>query len=214
MRIVLASESESRKRALEILGLKYEVWPSAIDERAIRDPDPVVLMRRLAEAKAWAVVRSLHGAEAAAAAPGGSASGRVSGQNDSGEEPAVVVAGDAVVAKERRIFQKPRSYEEAMAFLHELSGSALRFVTSLVVIRTDTQKVLSTVEFSSIRFRELVEREIRDYVMRYPVLQFAGAFEGDGVLRFAESVSGSFNFMTGMPVSRLAVFLREQGVAV
>ena len=101
-----------------------------------------------------------------------------------------------------------------MAFLHELSGSALRFVTSLVVIRTDTQKVLSTVEFASIRFRELVEREIRDYVMRYPVLQFAGAFEGDGVLRFAESVSGSFNFMTGVPVSRLAVFLREQGVAV
>lgn len=209
MRIVLASESESRKRALEILGLKYEVQPSAIDERAIRDPDPVVLTRRLAEAKAWAVVRSLHGAEAAAAAPGGWASGRVSG-----EEPAVVVAGDAVVAKERRIFEKPRSYEEAMAFLHELSGSALRFVTSLVVIRTDTQKVLSTVEFASIRFRELVEREIRDYVMRYPVLQFAGAFEGDGVLRFAESVSGSFNFMTGVPVSRLAVFLREQGVAV
>ena len=85
MRIVLASESESRKRALEILGLKYEVQPSAIDERAIRDPDPVVLTRRLAEAKAWAVVRSLHGAEAAAAAPGGWASGRVSG-----EEPAVV----------------------------------------------------------------------------------------------------------------------------
>jgi predicted house-cleaning NTP pyrophosphatase (Maf/HAM1 superfamily) len=70
------------------------------------------------------------------------------------------------------------------------------------------------VEFASIRFRELMEREIRDYVMRYPVLQFAGAFEGDGVLRFAESVSGSFNFMTGVPVSRLAVFLREQGVAV
>jgi MAF protein len=214
MRIVLASESESRKRALEILGLKYEVRPSAIDERAIRDPDPMVLTRRLAEAKAWTAVRSLQGAEAATAAPGGSASGRVSGKDDSGEEPAVVVAGDAVVTKERRIFEKPRSYQEAMAFLHELSGSALRFVTSLVVIRTDTQKVLSTVEFASIRFRELVEREIRDYVMRYPVLQFAGAFEGDGVLRFAESVSGSFNFMTGVPVSRLAVFLREQGVAV
>jgi septum formation protein len=174
----------------------------------------MVLTRRLAEAKAWTAVRSLQGAEAATAPPGGSASGRVSGKDDSGEEPAVVVAGDAVVTKERRIFEKPRSYQEAMAFLHELSGSALRFVTSLVVIRTDTQKVLSTVEFASIRFRELVEREIRDYVMRYPVLQFAGAFEGDGVLRFAESVSGSFNFMTGVPVSRLAVFLREQGVAV
>jgi len=208
MRIVLASESESRKGALEILGLKYEVRPSAIDERGIRDLDPVVLTRKLAEAKAWAVVRVLGSAELS------SSSGPAPPQPAGGPEPAVVVAGDAVVAKDHRIFEKPRSYEEAMVFLHELSGSSLRFVTSLVVIRTDTQKVLSTVEFSSIRFRELAEREIRDYVMRYPVLQFAGAFEGDGVLRFAESVSGSYNFMTGMPVSRLAVFLRQQGVQI
>jgi hypothetical protein len=38
--------------------------------------------------------------------------------------------------------------------------------------------------------------------------------EGDGVLRFADPVSGSYNFITAMPVSRLAVFLREQGVEV
>ena len=54
MRIVLASESESRRRALDILGLKYEVRPSAIDERAVRDLDPAVMTRKLAEAKAWA----------------------------------------------------------------------------------------------------------------------------------------------------------------
>ena len=224
MRIVLASESESRKRALDILGLKYEVRPSAIDERTIRDVDPVVLTRKLAEAKAWAVVCALggepvssSGALRAQAPAGGGFSSPAnvpSGPTAAREEPAVVVAGDAVVAKDRRIFEKPRSYEEAIAFLHELSGSALRFVTSLVVIRTDTHKVLSTVEFSSIRFRELAEREIRDYLMRYPVLQFAGAFEGDGVLRFAESVSGSYNFLTGMPVSRLVVFLRQQGVQI
>jgi septum formation protein len=225
MRIVLASQSASRKRALDILAMKYETWPSAIDERAIRDADPVALTRKLAEAKAWAVVRALRGGELAspsgalpAQVPAGggfpSLASTPSGPAAASEEPAVVVAGDAVVAKDHRIFEKPRSYEEAMAFLHELSGSALRFVTSLVVIRTDTQKVLSAVGFSSIRFRELEEREIRDYVMRYPVLQFAGAFEGDGVLRFAESVSGSYNFMTGMPLSRLVVFLRQQGVVV
>jgi septum formation protein len=208
MRIVLASESESRRRALDILGLKYEVRASAIDERAIRDLDPAVMTRKLAEAKAWAVVRSLASGEVALAA------GAPAGVTAGGEGPAAVVAGDAVVAKEGRIFEKPRSHEEALLFLRELSGSAFRFVTSLVVIRTDTHRVLSTVESSSIRFRDLVDREIRDYLMRYPVLQYAGAFEGDGVLRFAESVSGSYNFTTGMPVSRLAVFLRQQGVAV
>jgi septum formation protein len=188
MRIVLASESESRKRALDILGLTYEVRPSAIDEKAIRDADPAALTRKLAEAKAWEVARGLH--------------------------DAVVVAGDAVVAKNGRVIEKPRDLEEAAEFLRELSGSAFRFVTSLAVVRTDTRKMLSAVEASELRFRDLGEQEIRDYVGKHPVFRFAGAFDSEGVLLFAESVSGCYNFMTGMPVSRLVVFLRELGVEV
>jgi septum formation protein len=186
MRVVLASESQSRRRALDILGLSYEVCPSAIDEKSIRDSDPAALTKKLAEAKAWKVASIFR--------------------------DAVVVAGDAVVAKDGKIFEKPRDIEQAAEFLHELSGSAFQFVTSLSVIRSDTRRMLSTVETSEIRFRQLTEGEICDYVGRYPVLRFAGAFEGDGVLRFADSVSGSYNFITALPVSRLAVFLREQGV--
>jgi len=173
---------------MDILGVRYEVHASAIDEKAIRDADPAGLTKKLAEAKAWKVANEFH--------------------------DAVVVAGDAVVAKEARIFEKPRTIEEAVQFLRELSGTAFQFVTSLVVLRTNTKRMLSTVEISKIKFRELAGHEIDNYVSRYPVLKFAGAFEGDGVARFADAVSGSFNFMTGIPVSRLAVFLREQGVEV
>jgi septum formation protein len=188
VKLVLASESQSRKRALDILGLTYEIHPSSIDEKSIRDPNPAALTKKLAETKAMHVAESF--------------------------KDAVVVAGDAVVAKNGRIFEKPRNEDEAAEFLHELSGSAFHFVTSLAVIRSDTKKMLSTVETSEIRFRDLSDREIRNYISSYPVLRFAGAFEGDGVLRFAESVSGSYNFVTALPVSRLAVFLREQGVNV
>lgn len=43
MKVVLASESQSRKRALDILGLTYEIHPSTIDEKSIRDSDPAAL---------------------------------------------------------------------------------------------------------------------------------------------------------------------------
>ncbi len=188
MRVVLASESQSRKRALDILGVPYEIHPSAIDEKAIRDADPAALTRKLAQAKASRVAAEVR--------------------------DAIIVAGDAVVAKNGRIFEKSRDLSEAMEFLRELSDSELQFVTSLVVLRADTKRVLSTVETSSLRFRALAEREIRDYVARYPVTSFAGAFEADGVVRFADSVSGSYNFVTAFPVGRLAVFLREQGVEI
>jgi len=188
MRVILASESQSRRRALDILGLHYEVCPSAIDEKSIRDSDPAVLTKKLAEAKAWRIANDFR--------------------------DSIVVSGDAVVVKDGKILEKPRSNDEAAEFLSELSGSAFQFVTSLAVIRSDTRTMLSTVETSTIRFRQLIEREILDYVSRYPVLRFAGAFEGDGVLRFADSVSGSYNFITALPVSRLAIFLREQGLEV
>jgi septum formation protein len=188
MRVVLASESESRKRALDLLGIPYEVCPSAIDEKSIRDSDPAALTRKIAEAKAWKVAGMF--------------------------EDAVVVAGDAVVSKNGRIFEKPRDLDEAVEFLREFSGCSFRFVTALVVLAAGTRKLLSTVETSEIKFRPLIEREIRDYVGRHPVLQYAGAFDGDGVLRFAESISGSCNIFTALPVSRLAVFLRELGVEV
>jgi len=188
MRVVLASESLSRKRALDLLGIPYEILPAAIDEKSIRDPDPAQLTQKLAVAKAWKVADAV--------------------------DDAVVVAGDAVVVKDARIFEKPRDVQEAVQFLGELSGSNFRFVTSLVVLHADTRKMLSTVETLEIKFRSLLEREILDYVRRHPVLQYAGAFDGDGVLRFAESLSGSCNIFTALPVSKLAVFLRAQGVDV
>ena len=73
MRIVLASESLSRGRALDLIGVSYEVRPSAIDEKTIRDSDPVALTRKLAEAKAYKVAEEIR--------------------------DAVIVAGDAVVSR-------------------------------------------------------------------------------------------------------------------
>src|SRR5271155_1674732 len=134
MKIVLASESLSRRKAMDILGIPYEVHPSEIDEKSIRDSDPAALTKKLAEAKGWKVASVF--------------------------EDAVVVSGDAVVAKNGRIFEKPRSQDEAVEFLHDLSGSAFQFVTSLAVVRFNTGKMLSAVESSQIRFRPLIESEI------------------------------------------------------
>jgi predicted house-cleaning NTP pyrophosphatase (Maf/HAM1 superfamily) len=72
----------------------------------------------------------------------------------------------------------------------------------------------STVETSDISFRPLVEREIQAYISQYAVLNYAGAFESDAVLKFADRISGSYNFVTALPVSRLIVFLRDQGVDI
>jgi septum formation protein len=188
MRIVLASESQFRRRAMDMVGIPYETLPASIDEKAIRDDDPAQLTRKLAEAKAWKVA---------------------------GERPdAVVVSGDAVAAKDGKIYEKPRDLDEAAQFLREFAGSEFQFVTSLAVLHAPKRRLLSAVEISNITFRPLVEHEIQDYIKKYAVLNYAGAFEGDAVLKFAERISGAVNVGTALPVSRLIVMLREQGVEV
>jgi len=188
MKIVLASESQSRRRAMDMVGVPYETRPANIDEKAIRDNDPAQLTRKLAEGKAWKVA---------------------------GDCPdAVIVSGDAVAAKDGKIYEKPRDLDEAAQFLRELAGSEFQFVTSVAVLHARKRRLLSAVEVSNITFRPLVEREIQDYITKYAVLNYAGAFESDAVLKFAERISGAVHVGTALPVSRLIVMLREQGVEV
>jgi len=188
IKVVLASESPFRRRAMDMVGIAYETRAANLDEKAIRDADPKTLTRKLAEAKAWKVA---------------------------GECPdAVIVSGDAVAAKDSKIYEKPVDLEEAAKFLAEFSGSEFQFVTSLAVLHAPKRKMLSTVEISNITFRSLEEREIRDYIQKYSVLNYAGAFESDAVLKFGERVSGAVNIGTALPISRLIRMLREQGVTV
>src|SRR5215469_17593560 len=188
LKIVLACESPFRRRAMDMVGIPYETRAANIDEKAIRDDDPKTLTRKLAEAKAWKVAEEC--------------------------PDAVIVSGDAVAAKNGKIYEKPVDLNEAARFLAEFSGNEFQFVTSLAVLHAPKGKMLSAVEISNITFRSLEEREIRDYIQKYSVLNYAGAFESDAVLKFADRVSGAVNIGTALPVSRLIGLLREQGVDV
>lgn len=171
-----------------MIGVGYENFPSRIDEKAIRDDDPARLTQKLAEAKARHVAQQFR--------------------------DAIIVAGDAVAAKGGRIFEKPQNKEEAAQFLRELSACEFQFVTSLAVLNSKTGQMLSTVETLNITFRPLIEAEIQRYIDRYDVLSYAGAFEDNAVHLFGERIEGSYNIGTALPVSRLVLFLRKQGVGI
>jgi MAF protein len=188
MKIILASESASRRRAMDILGLAYEVRPSRIDEKAIRERDPDRLACRLSEAKARKVAES--------------------------NPDAIIVAGDAVVSKAGRIYEKPVDAAEAFQFLRGFSGDAVEFVTAIAVMNSATGQLLTAVHHSEIVFRSLSDSEVADYVRRYDVLRFAGAFDGDAVIRFADHVSGSYNFAPGLALNDLITLLRMHGVEI
>jgi septum formation protein len=181
MKLILASQSEIRKRALNLLNFPYEVIPANIDEKAIRDPDPFKQALKLSEAKALEIGKSHHG---------------------------IIIASDAFLVHQNQILEKPGSSAEAFQMIKSLSGSHYFFLTGLAVYRTDTKKMLSSVESCQIYFRDLEESEINDYISRYPVTKFAGGHETDAVARFADKVIGNYNFFTAVPMNKLIEFLK------
>lgn len=188
MKIILASQSPFRKHALDVLGLKYKTLPSDIDESAIRNEDPNELAQLLSKAKAQKI----------------------------GEDnpDSIIIAADLFVVHNKKIIEKPRDENHAKEMLKLFSGNTFEIVTGLAVYNSKTKKLLSTSEVCKVRFRDLSDFEINDYVSRYPAVKCAGAFEADGLLRFAEYIEGNYNFKTAIPVNKLILFLRENEINV
>ena len=115
-----------------------------------------------------------------------------------------VLSADTIVWFGGRIYGKPRDLEEAKEFLRELRGKTHSVFTG-VAFDGDVRVVRSDV-----RFRELDESAIRDYVERVKPTDRAGAYDIDesGDL-IVEGWSGSDENIMGLPVEPL----REWGIA-
>ncbi len=188
MRIILASQSPYRKKALDLLGLKYETIPGNIDEKAIRTENPYELPKVLSEAKAKFIGES--------------------------EKDAIIISGDLIVIFEGKIYEKPETREEAFEMLRSFSGKEVDIVSSVAVYNTKTEEMLSASGKCTVKMRELTDYEINDYISRSNVLKFAGAFDTEGVVRFAESSNGEIPYITALPMNNLILFLRKNDVKV
>jgi len=189
MNIVLASKSKFRKQALDLLGLDYDVIPSNIDEQSIRHSDPKILAKKLAMAKAEEVGKRLGGDH-------------------------MVIAGDLFVLFEGTIYEKPKSEEEAIDMLSSFSGDQVEIISGVALFNPKTGESDTALGQSRISFRDISQTEIEKYVASYSVLELAGAFERDGILKFSDEVNGDLSFLTGLPLNKLIQLLKENGIDI
>ncbi len=117
-----------------------------------------------------------------------------------------VLAADTIVWFNNRIYGKPRDLDEAAEFLRELSGQTHTVFTGLAFAGADGA-VRTTVARSSVKFRNLDEAAISEYIARVKPLDRAGAYDIDesGDL-IVESHTGSYENIMGLPLEPLAEF--------
>jgi septum formation protein len=174
---------------LDAAGVRYRAVQPDVDESATkaRLSDPVDIATELAVAKACSVA---------------------------GE--AWVIGSDSVVSCDGRLFDKPRSRDDAAEHLRFFSGKEM-LLTSAVALARCNKLDWSHSETAKLQVRQLSERFIADYLdAEWPEVGYTvGVFrlEGRGVQLFS-SIDGDHFTVLGMPLLPLLGALRERGLLV
>lgn len=126
---------------------------------------------------------------------------------------ALTIGADTIVVLGERVLGKPASTQEAEEMLRALSGQVHQVITGVAVIGPDRMRTFA--ETTSVKFREMNDREIRAYVRTGEPLDKAGAYgiQGFGGL-FVEAIHGCYFNVVGLPTPRLMKELREFGIDV
>ncbi len=181
MRIILASGSPRRREILSKLNIEFEVIPSDIEETVVSQ-NPVITARYLSRLKAKSVWLK--------------------------NKEALVIGADTVVYFRGQILGKPEDEGEAFKMLKSLSGN-WHTVVSGVSFFSRTKK-LTVHDVARVKFRELSDREIWDYIKSGEPMDKAGAY---GIQEFGativEKIHGNFYTVMGLPVVKVYRVLVE-----
>lgn len=186
--LILASTSRYRRELLVRLRLDFEVAGPDIDESALPGETPLVLARRLAQAKAAAIaVKS---------------------------SQAWVIGSDQIADLDGHALGKSGAREAAIAQLQRMSGRPVAFHTAVCVLRGT--RSFDALDTTLVRFRNLDTAEIERYVDTEQPFDCAGSFksEGLGIALFDAIETQDPTALIGLPLIATARLLRQAGYAL
>ncbi len=185
--LLLASASPARRRLLEQAGIAHRVQVSGVDEDAIQDPDPRLLVQALAAAKADVVRDQL------------AAVGQLDSVNG-------VLGCDSVLVFEGEVFGKPADADQAIARWHRMAGGWGELHTGHCLLGAREQRATVT---TRVQFAPLDQAEIDAYVATGEPLMCAGGFALEGVGGLVvERIEGCFSNVIGLSLPLLRRWLQ------
>ena len=175
-RIVLASQSQSRRRLLEGAGLKPEIIVSHVDEETefFNSMSPADMVVSLAITKAHTVREQV-------------------------DFPAIIIGCDSTFEVEGQSFGKPGVREIAIERAQRLSGKTGLLHTGHCIIDTSKDREISGRVTTKVTFSEMTQLEIEDYVDSVEPLHVAGGFTLDGFgSPFIPIIEGDYTNVVGI----------------
>lgn len=184
MNIILASASPRRKEILENASVKFEVMASSIEELTLDGESPCQMVMRLACEKGMDIASRQ--------------------KND------LIISADTIVVIDNTVLGKPENEIEARKMITSLSGRTHQVITGISLINLDNNKKIIDYVISNVKFKNLSEEDINDYIRTKESLDKAGAYgiQGYGAL-LVDEIQGDYFNIVGLPISRLSDLLKK-----
>lgn len=189
-KLILASSSPFRRELLSRLGLDFESVVPEIDESPLPNESAVKLAQRLAQIKAQSV---------AAHYPN-----------------ALIIGSDQVAIIGEEMIGKPGNYEKAAEQLLRASGQIMEFYTAICLLNSATGDLQLDVVPFAVKFRQLDNKIIINYLTRERPYNCTGAFKSEGLgIALLENMRGDDpTALIGLPLIRLTQMLEQEHVTL
>ena len=187
-KIILASSSIYRKELLQRLRIPFETMSPDVDESPGLNELPQETAKRLAELKARAVAANF--------------------------PDALIIGSDQVAVLGSLRLGKPLSHENAVKQLRQVQGREVLFYTALCLLNATTNRLQVTQVPYHVKFRQLSERQIENYLTIEQPYHCAASAKSEGLgIALIERMTGDDpNALIGLPLIALIDMLSTEKV--
>ncbi len=188
-RIVLASQSKSRRTLLEDAGLKPTIIVSNVDEDTefFNSMSPEDMVIALAISKAHTVREMI-------------------------DYPAIIIGCDSTFDVDGVSFGKPGTPEIAVERAKKISGRTGLLHTGHCIIDTERGIEIADRVTTKVTFTDMTDEEIHDYVASEEPLHVAGGFTLDGFgSPFIPVIEGDYTNVVGISMPFLRSAMKQLG---
>tara|TARA_B100000214_G_C23912308_1_gene601923 strand:- start:38 stop:637 length:600 start_codon:yes stop_codon:yes gene_type:complete len=190
-RIILASQSEVRKKILNDNDILCEVVPSELNEEPVKKKliinktDPEKIAEKLASLKAKKISDKFINR--------------------------LVMGADSLINLEGELISKPTNRTDALKILKKLNGK-VHYLISSVSIYKNGEEIWNYTDKASLTMKNFTDQELESYLSRiddkelyaYNVYQI----EGEGRYLF-QKIEGDENTIMGLPVNKIKEYFKK-----
>ena len=189
MKLILASNSKTRKDIFDMVGWKYEVITSNVVENS-NSIDPKQYVIDLSKDKANSVASQI-------------------------TDKALIISADSIIYMDNKKFEKPKSKEESFENIKKMSGKVNYAVTGVTIKDLYQNKEISFTDITKVYFKNVSDNDITWYVENEKyLLNRAGYSIAGKTSIFVDKIEGDYYNILGMPISKLYSKLNELGYSI